>query len=150
MLRRALGCFAVALSAAGCAQQVPAPSPAPSVTPTTAARSSTPLATTTVAAPPFIDHVAWTSDSKGRMLRVYPTASGRTATGDAALGQAWQEVLRAAPTSATASMADQFRCHWEFARIVEPNKTSWNLEAWRLDVGYAATVQAACNPGGPE
>ncbi|MGZ4555497.1 MAG: DUF2599 domain-containing protein [Mycobacteriaceae bacterium] len=103
-----------------------------------------------MAAPPFIDHVAWTSDSKGRMLRVYPTASGRTATGDAALGQAWQEVLRAAPTSATASMADQFRCHWEFARIVEPNKTSWNLEAWRLDVGYAATVQAACNPGGPE
>lgn len=85
------------------------------------------------------------------MLRVYPTDIGRTATGAAARTGAWREVVAAAsPAADTAAMSDQFSCHWDFARIAEPHKSSWNLEAWRPDVGYAATVQAECNPGGPE
>lgn len=47
-------------------------------------------------------------------------------------------------------MYDQFQCHWQWARLVSPNKPSWNLEPWRPAVGYDATVQALCNPGGPD
>ncbi|PFG43031.1 uncharacterized protein DUF2599 [Isoptericola jiangsuensis] len=37
---------------------------------------------------------------------------------------------------------DQIRCHWDFA----PFKTPWNIDSWRPNVGYAATVAALCNP----
>lgn len=38
---------------------------------------------------------------------------------------------------------DQLVCHWGGAGYF---KTPWNLDSWRPDVGYAATVAAACNP----
>lgn len=38
---------------------------------------------------------------------------------------------------------DQLVCHWASAGYL---KTPWNLDSWRPDVGYAATVLAACNP----
>jgi hypothetical protein len=50
------------------------------------------------------------------------------------------------PDADQPNMRDQFRCHVEFARIAEPDKPSWNLELWRPDVGYLATVLAQCNP----
>ncbi|WP_435736934.1 DUF2599 domain-containing protein [Cellulosimicrobium sp. PMB13] len=37
---------------------------------------------------------------------------------------------------------DQIRCHWDFA----PFKSPWNIDSWRPNVGYAATVAAGCNP----
>lgn len=37
---------------------------------------------------------------------------------------------------------DQLKCHYDFA----PFKTPWNLDAWRPNVGYPATVAAGCNP----
>ncbi|PZE34303.1 DUF2599 domain-containing protein [Curtobacterium sp. MCPF17_031] len=37
---------------------------------------------------------------------------------------------------------DQLVCHWANAW----NKTPWNLDAWRPDVGYTKTVIALCNP----
>jgi hypothetical protein len=37
---------------------------------------------------------------------------------------------------------DQIRCHWDFA----PYKNPWNIDSWRPNVGYAATVAALCNP----
>ncbi|MGV9667452.1 DUF2599 domain-containing protein [Nocardia niigatensis] len=98
----------------------------------------------------LIDHTEWTDDSDGRRLRVYPTPAGRADTFPAALGRAWQEVLTSAPEADTPGMYDQFRCHWEWARAVTPDKISWNLEPWRPAVGYGATVTALCNPGGPE
>lgn len=39
-------------------------------------------------------------------------------------------------------MGDQYWCHTTFAR----SKDNWNLEPWRPDVGYLATVLAQCNP----
>jgi len=38
----------------------------------------------------------------------------------------------------------QYLCHIDsqVARV----KTSWNLDSWRPNVGYAATLLAKCNP----
>ncbi|MFJ4654046.1 DUF2599 domain-containing protein [Nocardia sp. NPDC088792] len=98
----------------------------------------------------LIDHTEWTDDPDGRRLHVYPTQAGRTDTFPAAGDRAWQEVLTDAPDADTPGMYDQFKCHWEYARVVQPDKPSWNLEPWRPAVGYQATVAALCNPGGPE
>lgn len=38
---------------------------------------------------------------------------------------------------------DQLVCHWANAGYL---KVPWNLDSWRPNVGYAATVLAACNP----
>jgi hypothetical protein len=99
---------------------------------------------------PLIDHVRWTVNSAGRQLRVYPTPAGRRDLFPGARPRAWQEVVADAPDADTPGMADQFYCHWDWARVVAPNKPSWDLEPWRPAVGYAGTVQALCNPGGPE
>ncbi|HPY25050.1 MAG TPA: DUF2599 domain-containing protein [Mycobacterium sp.] len=38
---------------------------------------------------------------------------------------------------------DQLICHvWNAARV----KVPWNLDSWRPNVGYNATVLALCNP----
>ncbi|MEO9221801.1 MAG: DUF2599 domain-containing protein [Mycobacteriaceae bacterium] len=92
----------------------------------------------------------WTTNSKGRALHVYPSDAGRTANGAPARATAWQEVVRASSQADTPSLHDQFNCHWDFARIIDPHKSSWDLEAWRPNVGYPAVVAAQCNPGGAE
>lgn len=38
---------------------------------------------------------------------------------------------------------DQLVYHWANAGYA---KVPWNLDSWRPDVGYAATVAALCNP----
>jgi hypothetical protein len=81
---------------------------------------------------------------------VYSTPAGRADVFPAALDRAWGEVLAAAPDAGTPGMYDQFKCHWQWARLVAPGKPSWNLEPWRPAVGYDATVAASCNPGGPD
>jgi uncharacterized protein DUF2599 len=108
--------------------------------------------------PPFVDHVFWTQWSQQSQLpslRVYPTASGRAAA--KALGsagpeadEAWSEVLALAPDAGTPGMQEQFRCHWELAEVLQPGKTSWNLEPWRPVVDDTAMIGSGCNPGGPE
>jgi hypothetical protein len=98
----------------------------------------------------LIDHVGWTVTSAGKQLQVFPTALGRSTSGATDSGRAWSEILVDAPNADTPGMYDQFLCHWNFARVVDPAKTSWNLEPWRAAVGYSATVAAACNPGGAE
>ncbi len=37
----------------------------------------------------------------------------------------------------------QYDCHYSFVWAI---KTQWNIEPWRPNVGYSATVQAGCNP----
>lgn len=104
--------------------------------------------------PPFIDHTEWAQWHGLRSLRVYPTASGRAAAkepGTAALAdEAWAEVLTLSPDADTPGMRAQFLCHWEFAEVAAPGKTSWNLEPWRPVVDDADMVASNCNPGGPE
>jgi Protein of unknown function (DUF2599) len=105
-------------------------------------------------APPFIDHTEWTLWQRLTSLRVFPTPSGRSAARqpgtDSAADEAWTEVLVMAPNADTPGMRAQFICHWQFAEIAQPGKTSWNLEPWRPVVDDADMVASGCNPGGPE
>jgi hypothetical protein len=94
----------------------------------------------------LIDHVHWAGTAQGRQLQIFPTPAGRTDTFANASVRAWAEVLVDAPTANTPGMFDQFLCHWNFARLIDPHKTSWDLEPWRPAVGYAATVAAGCDP----
>jgi hypothetical protein len=115
---------------------------------------STPLAAAPTVDPyadlALIDHVEWTEGIDGARLLVFPTQAGRHTTFPGSDERAWQEVLAQSADADSLGMRDQFICHWEWARMVAPNKPSWNLEPWRPAVGYQATVQASCNPGGPE
>ncbi len=124
---------------------------APTATTSSASVSSSVAASTSAGLPAaaLIDHVLWTKNSQGAQLQVFPTAAGRAAPADDS-DRAWAEVLADAPTAGTAGMHDQFQCHWTFARLIAPTKPSWDLEPWRPAVGYAATVAASCNPGGPD
>jgi hypothetical protein len=104
--------------------------------------------------PPFVDHTEWTRWGRLTSLRVYPTPSARIAsrqpgTGTAA-DEAWSEVLTRSPDADTPGMRAQFLCHWQFAEIAQPGKTSWNLEPWRPVVDDAEMVASGCNPGAPE
>lgn len=104
--------------------------------------------------PPFIDHTQWAQWHGLSSLRVFPTPSGRLAagqSGNAGLAdESWAEVLALSPDADTAGMRAQFICHWQFAELAEPGKTSWNLEPWRPAVDDAEMVASGCNPGGPE
>lgn len=111
-------------------------------------------AATPVFTPPYVDHVKWAKWGDLSSLRVYPTKSGRELSGRPGTGpqadDAWAEVLTLAPDAAIPGMREQFICHWRFAELVEPGKTSWNLEPWRPEVGDQEMVAARCNPGGTE
>ena len=104
--------------------------------------------------PPFIDHTEWAQWRGLSSLRVFPTSSGRLAArqpgADAFADEAWAEVLALSPDADTSGMRAQFICHWQFAELAEPGKTSWNLEPWRPVVDDAEMVASGCNPGGPE
>ncbi len=103
--------------------------------------------------PPYVDHVEWAKWGDLSSLRVYPTAAGRQASrldSTTSLDAAWAEVLTLSPDAAIPGMREQFVCHWEYAEIAEPGKTSWNLEPWRPEVSKDAMLAAGCNPGGTE
>ncbi|WP_280269812.1 DUF2599 domain-containing protein [Nocardia wallacei] len=155
--------LAGALAAAGCGsadESAPvAVGPAPTTTtPVTTKPTATTSARAIAATPtvdefadsPLVERTEWTDDPDGRRLHVYPTPAGRADTFPAALDRAWGEVLAHAPDADSPGMYDQFKCHWDWARLVAPNKPSWNLEPWRPALDYQGTVQARCNPGGPD
>ncbi|HWF29763.1 MAG TPA: DUF2599 domain-containing protein [Mycobacterium sp.] len=104
--------------------------------------------------PPFVDHTEWTQWQGLASLRVFPTPSGRAAAKQpgtsAAADEAWTEVLALSPGADTAGMRAQFICHWQFAEIAQPGKTSWNLEPWRPVVDDTEMFASGCNPGGAE
>ncbi len=140
--------MSVALLATACTTSSSG-SPAASSRPTAPAVVSASPSSPPAAAPPYIARAAWVSDSRGRSLRVYPTTTGRVAA-LSGRAEAWSEVLRYAADAGTPGMQAQFDCHWTFARIVEPDKTSWNLEPWRPVVSRAEMQRTRCNPGGAE
>jgi hypothetical protein len=105
--------------------------------------------------PPFVDHTQWTQWNHLPSLRVYPTPSGRAAaktfgSSGPDADEAWSEVLALAPDAGTPGMREQFLCHWEVAEVLQPGKTSWNLEPWRPVVDDTTMIGSGCNPGGPE
>ncbi len=104
---------------------------------------------------PYIDHVGWAQAGGVASLRVYPSTVGRAVAGQLDKSpvqseRAWREVLASAPEADTPGMRAQFVCHWHFAELAQPGKTSWNLEAWRPFVDDDAMVASRCNPGGVE
>jgi Protein of unknown function (DUF2599) len=106
-----------------------------------------------VPAPPYVDHVEWAKWGDLSSLRVFPTVSGREASGIASAvnaDAAWAEVLTLSPDADIPGMWAQFVCHWEFAEATEPGKSSWNLEPWRPEVSEDEMLAASCNPGGTE
>lgn len=103
---------------------------------------------------PYVDHVEWVKWGDLSSLRVYPTAAARQLAAQpgttAQADEAWAEVLTLSPDADLPGMRDQFLCHWTFAEIIEPGKTSWNLEPWRPMVSPDVMVATRCNPGGTE
>lgn len=76
----------------------------------------------------------------------YLTDSDNMAITSVKIDDAWEKVLATHGSnekwSNTEGMKNQFDCHFNFAK----NKSSWNLEPLRPNVGYFSTVMAACNP----
>lgn len=109
-------------------------------------------------APPYVDRTEWAywgGPSSGlSSLRVYPTWAGRAASRQSGTGsavdEAWAEVLARSPNADTPGMRAQFVCHWQFAEIAQPGKTSWNLEPWRPVVDDNEMIASHCNPGAAE
>jgi len=84
---------------------------------------------------------------------VFPTPLGRKTSNPGAVAQgevAWSQVLADAPGADTPGMRAQFLCHWYFAEMAGPGKSSWNIEPWRPVVDDATMLQSGCNPGGAE
>lgn len=102
------------------------------------------------AAQSLVDHTQWVQWAGKSSLRVYPTAAGRSASGEGSSDAAWSQVLILAPDADTPGMRAQFDCHWQWAEFAEPGKPSWNLEPWRPVVDDAAMAAAGCNPGDVE
>ena len=102
------------------------------------------------ALPPFVASADWGDSDHGVTLRVTPTPSARLAGGPTDAATAWAEVLRLAPDADAPGMREQFDCHWTWARLLEPDKPTWNLEPWRPVVPDETMLLEGCNPGGPE
>ncbi|WP_082943932.1 DUF2599 domain-containing protein [Mycobacterium sp. 1274761.0] len=104
--------------------------------------------------PPYVASTEWVHWGDLSSLRVYPTDSARrlsTQIGtQAAADEAWAEVLTSTPDADIPGMREQFMCHWQYAEVAYPGKTSWNLEPWRPQVSGEEMVAAHCNPGGTE
>ncbi|WP_055475212.1 DUF2599 domain-containing protein [Gordonia sp. HS-NH1] len=148
----------VALTAllSACGQPTPnspaassATSPEPTTPPVTTAMPypATSAPAPVVYRPPYIERTEWTDTAVGPSLSVFPTRSGRYTTEPGAMASAWAEVVALDPTADTPGMRAQFDCHWRFARLVEPEKPSWNLEPGRPVVAEEDMVGAGCNPG---
>lgn len=97
--------------------------------------------------PPYVERAEWAQTEVGPSLQIYPTRAGREVIGDGTADTAWAEVLALAPDGDSPGMRAQFDCHWTFARLVDPEKTSWNLEPDRPVVSAEDMVAARCNPG---
>nr|WP_244882496.1 DUF2599 domain-containing protein [Gordonia desulfuricans] len=100
--------------------------------------------------PPYVDHVEWVQTAVGPSLQVHPTPAGRKTYSADGADVAWAEVLAADPGADTPGMRAQFDCHWTYARLVAPDKPSWNLEPRRPVVTQQEMAASRCNPGGPE
>ena len=157
-LRLTAGFLLVTIAAAGCAGGVgesenpsagsatpssPLPTPSP---PRQGAGQTPPPAAT----PPFVASATWGDSDYGVTLRVAPTPSALRAGGPGDAAIAWGEVLRLAPDADTPGMREQFDCHWTWARLLEPDKPTWNLEPWRPVIPTEMMLWEGCNPGGPE
>lgn len=95
----------------------------------------------------LISSATWYRASQGWTLKVSPTGWARVFGGNYLVGVAgWNELYakyrnRGLNTN-LGGMKDQYICHQQAAAL----KPTWNLDEWRPNVSYAATVAALCNP----
>ncbi|MFT3901081.1 MAG: DUF2599 domain-containing protein [Gordonia sp. (in: high G+C Gram-positive bacteria)] len=158
-VRRTLGCGGVAAlvlaAVVGCGSDADdyRAAPEPTTVSTTAdAESDSPSTSVVYLPPPYIDHTEWVETAVGPSLQVYPTPNGRRVTTADAQGKAWREVVKRSSgygqySARTPGMRAQFDCHWIWARAVQPDKSSWNLEPTRPVVSEDQMVATRCNPG---
>ena len=125
----------------------PSPSPTASTAPAfpTASTSATPTAM-----PPFVARAQWVRGSGGRSLQIFPTASGRAAQGASMTTRRGARWSGSAPDADQPGMRAQFDCHWTFARLVDPDKPSWNIEPWRRSSPTRRWWMPGATPGAPE
>ncbi|WP_419704616.1 DUF2599 domain-containing protein [Promicromonospora sp. NFX87] len=88
-----------------------------------------------------IESATWGENEGGRSLAVDPTDWARYA-GQAGLDLIRTQLVAAEPEADTSTMGDQLVCH----AVGAPDKSTWNLEPWRPDVGLILTATAQCNP----
>ncbi|MDH3016028.1 DUF2599 domain-containing protein [Gordonia alkanivorans] len=159
----AVGCIATSLFLAGCGSASDDPGESVGAVSTTSrvttdsapgstntagpGASGRPTTPTVVYRPPYIERVEWKDTEVGPSLSVFPTTSGRYTQDPSAMAAAWREVIGLDAGADTPGMQAQFDCHWRFARIVEPEKPSWNLEPGRPVVTEEDMVGSRCNPG---
>jgi hypothetical protein len=90
-----------------------------------------------------IASAVWHREPQGLRIIITPTRCGRRTaaqTPHAAFDEAIRRGGRGAPDRG--SLYWQFVCHANLAQT----KATWNLEAWRPDVGLIGTIMAGCNP----
>ncbi|MBE6483084.1 MAG: DUF2599 domain-containing protein [Actinomyces ruminicola] len=98
----------------------------------------------------YIDHTEWADLWEwSPTLKVYPTFWGRIAGADVGW-VVWMETLykterEGHPDPDTSTMRHQFYCHYDFVRIVDPDKESWNLDTRIPDKGYLGFLASRCN-----
>lgn len=113
----------------------------------------------------FIDLISssyWTTTAPyGQTLRVTPTTWARTLAfsntpsnplNSYFVGIAGWNELYTKQTGLNVNyngLRNQFICHQQIVAVIAPTKPTWNIDKWRTDVGYTATVNAQCNPGLP-
>lgn len=100
-----------------------------------------PLPVTFVVGTQAIESATWGENEGGRSLAVDPTDWARYA-GQAGLDLIRTQLVAAEPEADTSTMGDQLVCH----AVGAPDKSTWNLEPWRPDVGLILTATAQCNP----
>jgi hypothetical protein len=88
-----------------------------------------------------LSSATWGEREGGRSLAVVPTEWARAA-GEAGQVLLWAQVVEQVPEADSNTMRDQLTCHLLGAL----DKTAWNIEPWRPDVGLLATLAAECNP----
>ncbi len=91
----------------------------------------------------YIASVSEVWENSGFVYRVRPTQAGRLADWSG-IQQAWKQAVRKGVPNRP-HLRQQFLCHP--LSIVARGKSSWDLEAWRPEVGLQQTMLAACNPG---
>ena len=89
----------------------------------------------------------WISRPGGPSLSVTPTGWARANIGSYYVGTlGWEELYSkyrdGGLNTNLGGMRDQYICHQQFAAF----KPRWNLDQWRPDVSYPATVANGCNP----
>jgi hypothetical protein len=100
-----------------------------------------PVRVTFVVGTQAIEGATWGENEGGRSLAVDPADWARHA-GEAGLDLIRTQLVAAEPDADSRTMEHQLVCH----AVGAPDKTTWNLEPWRPDVGLILTATAHCNP----